>query len=124
MITLNGRTGHNSNQVPAHVAEMQAATLARRQAAYANQERVTQLDIRYTDSQFRSFFAYVRQELPVRGYQLMKGAHNQLCVRGELSPAERAQLLEIVNAFEAMLQPVEPVTMQRPRKGRNRRQLQ
>lgn len=124
MITLNGRTGHNSNQVPAHVAEMQAATLARRQAAYANQERVTQLDIRYTDNQFRSFFAYVRQEIPVKPYQLMKGAHNQLCVRGELSPAERAQLLEIVNAFEAMLQPVEPVTMQRPRKGRNRRQLQ
>lgn len=124
MITLNGRTGHHDNQVPAHVAEMAAATFARRQAAYANQERVTQLDVRYTDNQFRSFFAYVRQELPAKGYQLIKGAHNQLCVRGEFGPAEQAQLLEVVNAFEATLQPVEPVTMQRPRKGRNRRQLQ
>lgn len=84
---------------------------------------MTQLNIRYTDNQFRSFFAYVRQELPTKPYQLMKGAHNQLCVRGEFGPAEQAQLLEVVNAFEATLQPV-AVTIPQPRKGRNRRQLQ
>lgn len=84
---------------------------------------MTQLDIRYTDTQYRSFFAYVRQELPPRPYQLMKGARNQLCVKGAFGPAEQDELLAIVNRFEATLR-TEPVTIPQPRKGRNRRQLQ
>lgn len=65
---------------------------------------MTILDIRYTDSQYRQFFAYVRQEWTDKPFQLMKhGATNALCVRGQFSEAEESRLLDLVNEFEAAL---------------------
>lgn len=87
----------------------QVSTVKRTGKGSLNRTETMDLDVRYTQLQFAAFFNYVRRVMPDgrnRPYRVYIN-HRYMCLRVEYVPglfgeAERTELLEVINGYEAL----------------------